>query len=271
MLFRRLLFCALLTGLCSGLVHSALQRWQVVPLIAAAEAFEASAAPAAETTAPHDHDHDHAHTHDAAHAHSHDHGAAAWEPQEGLERTGWTVVANILGGTGYALLLLPLMLLWDHRHGGCAASWRSGMLWGAAGWAALFAWPALGLPPELPGTAAAALQARQAWWLLAAVCGAAALAVLLLGRRWGAWRWLGFGLLAVPFTIGAPQHEGALFPGQDAAAVAQLQALTAQFVTATALATAVYWLVLGAVAGTVVARWLRPLLRTAVVNQPQGA
>ncbi len=247
MLFRRLVFCALLTGLCGGLVHSVLQRWQVVPLIAAAEVFEAAAAPHEEE--PHEH-----------HDHGHD-DSPAWEPQDGWERTTWTVVANVLSGTGYALLLLPLMTVWDHRRGGGAASWRSGALWGAAAWVALFAWPALGLPPELPGTAAADLHARQTWWLLAALSCAGALAVTLLGaRRWGARRWLGLALLALPFAIGAPHHEGALFPGQDAAAAAQLQALTAQFVTATALATAVYWLVLGAVGGAVVARWLRPLL-----------
>jgi cobalt transporter subunit CbtA len=267
MLLRRIFFCALLVGLCGGLVHSAIQRWQVVPLILAAEAFESTAQPESPTHAQ-EHAHEHAHEggHDAAHAH--DHAATEWAPSDGLERTGWTLVANVLSGTGYALLLLPLIALWDRRRGGRAASWRSGALWGAAAWLCLFAWPALGLPPELPGTAAAALHARQGWWLLSAASAAAGLALLCFGReRVGHWRWLGLALLALPLAIGAPQHDGALFPGQDASAVLQLQALSGQFVTATALATAAYWLTLGTLAGMAVARWLRPLLAAA----PGGA
>ena len=47
MLFRRLFLCALLVGLCAGLAYSAIQRWQVVPIIAAAEVFESRVEPAA--------------------------------------------------------------------------------------------------------------------------------------------------------------------------------------------------------------------------------
>lgn len=250
MLFRRLFLCALLVGICSGLVHSAIQRWQVIPLIQAAEVFESQA----ESVEP---AHDDAHEHD----HDHTHDAADWEPEDGLERTAWTVVANVLSGTGYALLLLPLMAAWHRRSGGRSASWRSGALWGATGWLCLFAVPALGLPPELPGSAAAALQARQAWWLMAALSTAAALALLCWRReRMESWRWLGLALPVLPFVIGAPKHEGPMFPGHDAQAVMQLQALSEQFVMATSVATAAYWLMLGVLCGAVVARWVRPSL-----------
>lgn len=241
MLFRRLFLCALLVGLCSGLVHSAVQRWQVLPLIAASEGFEAAAA-----AAP---DHDHA---DAS---------TVWAPANGAERGAWTVIANVLSGTGYALLMLPLMAWWEQRSGRHAASWRSGLLWGAAGWCCLFALPALGLPPVLPGSAAAALHARQAWWLLAAVSGVAALALLCLGREHlGRARWLAIALPLLPFAIGAPHADGSSFPGQSSEAALQLQALSERFVLATGVATAAYWLVLGALAGAAVARWVRPLM-----------
>jgi cobalt transporter subunit CbtA len=256
-IFNRLFWCALLVGLCGGLVHSAVQHAQVLPLIAAAEVFEAAA-----ESAPHEHEHEHATGSHEAHEHEepHDHGDA-WAPADGLERNAFTVLANVLAGTGYALVLLPLMALWDRRRGGRAASARSGALWGAAGWFCLFAWPAIGLPPELPGTAAADLHARQAWWLLAVLCAVAAIGLAALGgRRLGHARWLGLALLALPFAIGAPQVSGSLYPGQPADAAAQLQALNDRFVLATALATALYWLVLGTVAGMVTARWLRPLL-----------
>ena len=202
MLFRRLFLCALFVGLCAGLAASLVQRWQVLPLILAAEVFE-SAAEEAPVAA-----HDHAAGHEATHDHAaHVHDAAAWQPQDGAERTFWTVVANVAGATGFALLLLPLLALWDHRRGGRGASWRTGLLWGAAGWLALFAWPALGLHPELPGEAAAALDGRQAWWLLAVACAAGGLALAAFGR--GGVRALGLPLLALPFLVGAPQAAGA--------------------------------------------------------------
>lgn len=261
MLFQRLFLCALLVGTCSGLVHGAIQRWQVIPLIEAAEVFETQAEPVEPA-------HDDAHGHD----HEHTHDAAAWEPEDGLERTAWTVVANVLSGTGYALLLLPLIAAWDRRNGGRSASWRSGALWGAAGWLCLFAVPALGLPPELPGSAAAALQARQAWWLMAALSTAAGLGLLCWRReRMQAWRWLGLALPLLPFAIGAPRHEGPLFPGHDAQAVVQLQALSEQFFMATSAATAVYWVVLGALCGAVTARWVRPLFGQAPSPTPMAA
>jgi len=139
MLFRRLFLCALFVGLLTGLFDSVVQRWQVVPLILAAEVFEESAAPAAA---------DHAHADGAAHSHD----AQAWEPAQGRERTGYTVLANVLNAMGSALLLMPLLAFWNRQragqplalHQGYGAAVRYGLAWGAAGWVCLFALPALG-------------------------------------------------------------------------------------------------------------------------------
>lgn len=253
MLFRRLFLCALLVGLCAGLAYSAVQRLQVIPIIAAAEVFESpsSAEPAAEVA--------HHPPGEAAHVHVHD--EAAWQPEEGFERIFWTVVSNVLGAVGFALLLLPALAWWDRQRGGEAASLRSGLLWGAAGWLCFFVWPSLGLRPELPGEAAADIHARQAWWLLAVVCAIGGLA--LLSSVKGPWRWLGVPLLLVPFLVGAPHADGPAFAQFAADAAAQMEQLKAQFVVATALASAVQWLVIGAVAGIVTPRWLRPLLADA--------
>lgn len=249
MLFRRLFLCALFVGLFAGLATSAVQRWTTVPLIAAAEVFESALEPEAPA--------EHVHAAGVA-AHEHEHDAAAWEPEDGLERGFWTVVANALGATGFALLLIPALAWWDRQHGGAAASLKTGLLWGLGGWVAVFAWPSLGLHPELPGEVAAGLYPRQAWWLLAVVCAAGGPALLALGS--GKRRWLGVPLLALPFVVGAPLPDGSAFARFPSEAAVQMQALQSQFVVATAVTSVVQWLVIGALSGWVVARWLRPLL-----------
>lgn len=253
MLFRRLFLCALLAGLLAGLFDSAVQRWQVIPLVLAAEAFET----AAESEA-------HAHADGAAHGH----GPGAWMPQDGLERTAYTVLANVLNAIGSALLLLPLMV-WRSRHRGGAelnsvsgASLRHGLLWGAAGWFCLFALPALGLRPELPGMQAASLQARQWWWVLTVACGAGGLAMLCLVRA--KWRVLGLGLLLLPFAVGAPRPEGSPFADLGAQAAAQMALLADCFAVATAVASALQWLLLGTLCALAAARWLNPWVSPAV-------
>jgi cobalt transporter subunit CbtA len=249
MLFRRLFLCALLAGLCTGLAYSAIQRLQVVPTIAAAEVFELAAESKEQT--------DHPMSDTPAQVHE----APVWEPADGTERIFWTVIANVLGGTGFALLLIPALAWWDRQRDGNAASLRSGLIWGAAGWLSFFAWPAIGMRPELPGEAAAALQARQIWWLLAVACAIAGLAVLAFAK--GKWRLLALPLLMLPFVAGAPHLEGSPFGNFPAEAAAQMQVLKSRFVVATAIASAVQWLVLGGVSGVLVARWLRPLMGSA--------
>lgn len=253
MLFRRLFLCALFVGILAGFFDSALQRWQVVPMILAAEAYEGAL-----ETAAHSHE-------DGAAAHSHE--PEAWAPKDGLERTAATVLANILNSIGSALLLLALMSLWNRFRGGQARSTpgadaaplRHGLLWGAAAWFCMFAMPAAGLPPELPGMQAGALQARQLWWLFAVLCGAGGLAVLCLVRT--KWRVLGLGLLVLPFAIDAPHSDGSPFVGFEAEAAVQMALLAQRFVMATALASALQWLLLGVLCALAGARWLNPLLR----------
>jgi cobalt transporter subunit CbtA len=312
MLFRRLFLCALFVGLLTGLFDSVVQRWQVVPLILAAEVFEeagnapapvapapvAVPAPAAAQAAVHRHADGAQHIHEAAQpavtpapavaapakadahaegaAHSHD--ESTWEPENGLERSAYTVLANVLNAIGLALLLMPLLALWNrHRAGqplalnnGYGAIVRYGLLWGAAGWFCLFALPSLGQPPELPGMQAADLQARQIWWSLTVACSAGALALLCLVKAH--WRWLGLALLALPFAIGAPEHAGSAFAGMDAEVALQMQQLATRFVVATALASALQWLLLGTLSALAVARWLSPLLNPVAAATPlEGA
>ena len=147
-----------------------------------------------------------------------------------MERTAWTGVANVSTAIGFALVIVALFA-WRGR-----ASWRQGLLWGAAGFVVFFANPAIGLHPELPGTFAADLPERQTWWLFAVACSAAGVGLLLLAPNVGA-KIGGSALLVAPHLVGAPHPEvtGGLAP----------VALDRAFFAASAGANAVFWIVLG--------------------------
>jgi cobalt transporter subunit CbtA len=182
-LFQRIFFAAVLSGLAAGLLMSAVQYWQVTPLILEAEVFE-NAAPAAD------------HAHDAATpAHDDD---VAWAPADGAERTAYTILANLLAAAGFALLLAATSVF-----AGIEITARNGILWGLGGFAAFQLAPAFGLPPELPGMAAADLGARQVWWWSTALTTGAAGLIVAKFRNWTALA-IGAVLVVVPHVIGAP-------------------------------------------------------------------
>ena len=213
-MFRRIVFSACLAGLVAGIALTGIQRLQVVPIILEAETYEA-AEPEATTRA---------HADGASHEHD------GWSPEGGLERTFWTGVANVGMGIGFALLLGVAFSLRDN------VNWRQGILWGLGGYAAFFALPALGLAPELPGTDAGALPNRQAWWLVTVTLSAAGIALLGLARGWP-WKAAAVALIAIPHLVGAPHPDShtTLAPPE----------LLQTFIVATAIANAVFWVVLG--------------------------
>ncbi len=238
-ILRRILTAGLLAGLVAGLAFTAVQQLKVEPLILAAEVYEeAEAAPAA-------------HTHDsaaAAHDHAttgHSHDAAAWSPADGFERIAYTVVANILAGVGYGCILVAGMVF-----AGRKLDWRRGLLWGLGGFAAFAFAPALGLPPELPGMAAADLAGRQLWWIATALATAAGLGLIVFAPiklRIAAVA-VGVALIVLPHLIGAPEHaaESGALPAE----------LAARFAVASLIAQAAFWAALSAVAGHLLGRAL---------------
>ena len=214
-MFTRIVFSAAAAGLLAGVLLTAVQQLQVVPIILESETYEV--ADPEPTT--------HAHADGSSHEHD------GWSPQDGLERTFWTGVANVGMGIGFALLLAAAFSFRS------TVSWRQGILWGLGGYAAFFALPAFGLPPELPGTEAAALQDRQVWWIVTVTLSAVGIALLGLTRGWP-WKAAAIALIALPHLIGAPHPEvhSALAPPE----------LLQTFIVATAVTNAVFWMVLGA-------------------------
>lgn len=240
MVFRNIIFSACLVGLVAGLVLTAAQFLGVSPIIFAAEGYEIT------ETSPVSVD---GHEHDAEDGH---HGES-WSPADGFERTAFTLMANVLAGIGFASVLLAIMSQL-RLQGARRLTLGRGAVWGLAGFTAFFVVPGLGLPPEIPGTEAAALEHRQLWWLLAVVASGTGLAVLAFAPT--RFKSLGLLAIAVPFLIGAPAHEGALFTHPDAEAVAALEALHQRFIVASGLTNLVFWLVLGVLSAALVPRFI---------------
>jgi len=116
--------------------------------------------------------------------------------------------------------------------------WVIGIGWGLAGYAVFYAAPSFGLPPELPGTSAAELLARQYWWLGTAFATAIGLGLLFLQSK-PLPRLAGGMLLLIPHLLGAPQPA---MPESLAP-----EALQVQFIQVSALSNLLFWLVLGSV------------------------
>lgn len=232
-MFRRIMLTALLAGGLAGLFASGLQAWKVVPIIHEAEVYEQAAESHGHPGVAHEHA-----AHDEAtleRAVAHDHGVKAWTPADGLERTGYTVLADLLAGIGFASLLVGAIALSGRDVGP-----REGILWGLAGFAAFTVAPTLGLPPELPGMMAADLGARQAWWAGTALATAASIALVVFPRR----PWLkvvGLVLAVLPHAIGAPHGPiGGVVPPE----------LMARFAIASVVIAALFWVTLGGLVGT---------------------
>ncbi|SES65025.1 CbtA family protein [Oceanicella actignis] len=238
---KRLLASALFAGLLAGLVSAALQHWMTTPLILQAELYESGemvhgAAHAHDGAHAHEGGHDHGAVGAAAsgHAHDHDHG-----DEVGLtERAANTFMMTLVAMAGFGLLLTAGFALAE-RLGAGRVGLREGLMWGAAGFACTQLLTGAGLPPELPGSAAAPLLERQIWWTLTALLSAAGLAVLAWAPNPA--RWLGLALLALPHAIGAP-HPEELWGGAP-------PELAGLFVARSLLIGAVGWTVLGAAAG----------------------
>lgn len=226
----RLLSAALAAGFLAAVLVTGLELALTSPLIIAAERYETQAAPgSAAAIAP---------MPDRlpivlAHA-GHDHDskvAPEWQPGAGLPRMLFTGLATLVGGIGYALLLGAVMLATGRE-----PSPERGLAFAVAGFLAVALAPALGLPPELPGSEAAPLVARQVWWLMTAA--ATAMGIYLIAiRRVPITILGGIVLIVAPHLAGAP--EVAATPSELPAGLA------AQFAARSLAIAFVFWAVIG--------------------------
>ncbi|TPK86519.1 CbtA family protein [Mesorhizobium sp. B2-4-17] len=243
-LFRNVVFIAAIAGLVAGVVLACMQAYATVPLILKAEVYEQAggghhhdhAAPAAADTnamspvapAPAE----------AAVPAAEDEG---WAPADGFERFGFSVLANIVTGIGFALVLVAVS-----EFAGGIGNWRQGVFWGLAGFAIFTLAPGLGLPPELPAMPSADLMQRQIWWAATVVTTSIGLGLIAF-RRSLPLTILAVLLIVAPHVIGAPQPDSFETPIPEG--------LHHQFVVAVTLTNLVFWLVLGVVVGVVRGRF----------------
>ncbi|RUW95880.1 MAG: cobalt transporter [Mesorhizobium sp.] len=253
-LFRNVVFVAAIAGLVAGVVLACMQAYATVPLILKAEVYEqaggghhhdhgaapattdtgavstaapagnamSSAAPAAEAAAPVAED-------------------EGWAPADGLERFAFSVLANIVTGIGFALVLVAVS-----EFAGGVGNWRQGVFWGLAGFAVFTLAPGLGLQPELPAMPAADLLPRQIWWSATVAATAIGLGLIVF-RRSLPLTILAVLLIVAPHIVGAPQPDSFETPIPEG--------LHHQFVVAVTVTNLVFWLVLGAVVGVVRGRF----------------
>ena len=211
-MIRRVVLAAVLAGIAAGLVMSAVQHWRVTPLIVAAEAYEVAHEPGREE---------------------------AWAPADGIERTAFTVVFNLLTGVAFSLIAAAAALITR-----LPLNANTGAMWGLAGFATFMLAPSAGLPPQLPGMAHGDLASSQAWWWLAVAATAGGIGLIALTRHI-AWKGAAISLIALPHLIGAPHATG----------TSAVPAGLANAFAANAIAvSAVFWIVLGVSLGYLLAR-----------------
>lgn len=218
-MLKKLLTGALIAGVASGLVAAALQFMFVIPLILEGELYETGARIHFGAGSPQ---------------------SPSGSPPLGNEwsRHLMTITFDVVSYTAYALILTGLMALAVRQ--GHAVNARRGAVWGLAGFIAVQLAPAIGLPPELPGTVAAEVLPRQIWWSATIVATGVGLWLIAFGPA--LWAVLvGAALILAPHIAGAP-HLDTYF------GVAAPE-LAAAFASRSLGFAAVGWALLGAVAG----------------------
>ena len=236
-MFRRIFLSAVIAGILSGSAITLVQHFTTTPIILHAETFEnisdggdkhGALKKGVALISP-------AHAH-GPHKDTAKLAAGNWAPDDGLERTIFTFLTNIITGVGFALVLTACFALSKKRING-----RIGVLWGLGAFAIVSLAPALGLPPEVPGAMTAELTDRQFWWFLCVAFTGSGLWVMIF-RNGAIWAASGALLIALPHILGAPipDYMGGPVPPE----------LAAQFVSASLATAAIFWCTTGWLAGT---------------------
>ncbi len=229
MYFRNLVLLAVAIGMVAGLFLSLYQHFFITPIILASEIYEVIEPPVKGTI-------------------------EAWSPENELERSSFSVIANFLVCFAYSLLLLSAMAFRP------SIKLSYGFLWGIAAYLSIFIAPALGLAPEIPGMEAASLEGRQTWWLLAVLF--TAIGLWLIAFKPLIFKVIGGLLLIIPHLLAAPEPEKHGFTNPNPEAINALTDLWHDFILQTSIANGLLWLIIGALSAFLITKFIHPLTFT---------
>ena len=220
----RLLITGLISGVVAGAVATIFHFFMVQPLILEAEKYEILSSVVTTSEKP-------------ARTHTHELQLTS----NGIMRGTFTFIANLIVGIAFGILLATGLTLYGRPIG-----WIEGIGWGTAGFLAFSLLPALGLPPEVPGSATAELFPRQVWWLSTAFASVMGIALIVFNPQY-LLKATGLTALIVPHVIGAPK------PPTNAVGSVPPE-LAAHFVVNTLFFTATMWVILGITSSYVMQR-----------------
>jgi cobalt transporter subunit CbtA len=226
MYFRNLVLSAFSIAIVAGLFFTLYQEFIITPLILNAEIYEV-VEPAG------------------------NHTVEAWAPADGVERSGFSFITNLLVCFAYSLFLMSLMVTRD------SINLSQGAFWGGSAYLSVFIAPALGLPPEIPGMEAAAVEGRQAWWILTVIL--TAIGLWSMAFKSTPFKFAGLIMLITPHIIGAPQPEFHGFANQDPQAILALTTLWHDFIMQTSIANALLWLIIGVLSAFLVNKFIHSI------------
>lgn len=227
-MFARLAACGLAGGIVGGCLVAGIQAVTTTPLILHAEMFEVKeVADAASIILAHA-----GHATDAGGSEGYD-----------MTRLYMTSVMTVACAVGFAWILLAAMYLKN-----TVITARSILPWAVGAFIATGLAPALGLAPELPGSAAADLGDRQLWWAATAVVSALGISLIAFTRN-PLLIVVALALIVAPHVIGVP-----LPPEPESRVPAEV---AAEFASASLVVQFLAWTIPGAIAGWFAQRFLK--------------
>jgi len=209
-MIRRMMTAGVFAGFAAGILAAILHFAFIQQVLLLGEVYESGEAvhfggsgsdPSHASEAGHGHDAAETAHGDGEDGHAHSHGSSE---DGGFQRNALTVLFTALVYTAFGLFLAVAFQIAEAL--GRPIDPRQGVIWGLAGFASFQLAPAMGLAPELPGTIAAVLEQRQAWWVGTVAATAAGLAAMAYFRNIVGVV-VGVALLAAPHVIGAPHPD----------------------------------------------------------------
>ncbi|MDG2313235.1 MAG: CbtA family protein [Alphaproteobacteria bacterium] len=160
---------------------------------------------------------------------------------EEIKRHFLTLLTNIVAAIGFAFLIVAGFVLSKRK-----INFTEGMWWGLSGYIIFILAPALGLPPEIPGSISSPVEGRQIWWV-------STIAATTIGIGIGFFikniyvRFICILIITLPHLIGPPNIPD-IKPG-----LVPLE-LASHYVVWTLFTSLVFWLILGASSGLIYKR-----------------